>query len=126
MSPFGTIQYKKQGESLFKVIYMWKDTTFMTAQVFTKTEAGAIAKTFPLAVACGFGVDPDTHEVVKHYHVSSLEGHTVETNAFKRLKSNRTLKANEKRDVLVKIGKELHPSLCFDPKEIESLGRIIR
>jgi hypothetical protein len=126
MTPFGNIVYKKQGQSLFIVLYHWKNGTKMQAKVFTRTEAGAIARTYPLALACGLGVDPDTHAVVKNEGIDRLEGHTVETNVLQRLKSNRTLKADEKRECLDNIQRELVCGMEISKQEWIKVGRIIR
>ena len=91
-----------------------------------KTDAGAIAKTFPLALACGFGVEPESHTVDSYADLDTWLAHTVYTNALQKLKSSRSISAQEKREYLEAIQKELVNGFWMDENEIKNLGRIIR
>lgn len=124
---YNPLQVRKQGQVLFYVEYNWKNGTYMKAQVFMKTRAGAIAKTFPLAIACGFGNEPEEPKVViTSFTDDILTGHTVETNAFQKLKNSRSMSANEKRECMAKISEELTEGLYLNPDAVKKLGRIIR
>jgi hypothetical protein len=117
---------RKQGEKLFHVKYQWKNDKYLEAYCYMKTEAGAIARTFNLALARGFGTEPDSHKVDSYTDLDTWSAHTVYTNAIHKLKNSRSLSANDKREALAAIQKELINGLWIDEDEIKKLGRIIR
>lgn len=126
MKAFDRFIARKPGETLFYISYRWDDGKKLETYCFMRTEAGAIARTFPLAIACGFGIEPDTHEIDRLSDFETWDTFTVYTNSFQKIKNSRSMSADEKRKWVEAINKELVNGLYMNEDDVKKLGRIVR